>query len=327
MTIKSLKTSFMTILVVGTISSVAWADKLKELVVYTPPIGVGVLMVDAVKSPLVSQYAEKVTVKRWDSPDKMRAGIMDGSIDITFVPSYAGANLYNKGINFQLINVLTGGLLYVISRDHSIKTIDDLRGKTITVPFKNDMPDLVLQTLFKQAGLTIGTDVTVNYVATPNVAVKTALAGQAQTLLLPEIAATKVAVVAKQKQGFDFKSVVDIQSEWGRLMGGKAYIPQAGVAVRKTFVEKNPDLVRDLHKALVQSSKKLQSDKQRLIERTESLWPGQGPIFAKSIAKWNLDVQYSQDMRPELESFYTKLQDLNPKIIGGKLPDGGFYYK
>ena len=308
-------------------TTIANAEKLKELVVYTPPVGVGVLAVDAVENGALDKFADKVTVKAWNSPDKLRAGIMDGSIDITFVPSYAGANLYNKGIKFKLVNIVTGGLLNIISTDTTIKSIEDLKGKTIVVPFKNDMPDLVLRTLFKKSGLTIGKDVNVEYVATPTVAVKMALAGKAKTILLPEIAGTKVSLVAKKKKGIEFKFAVDIQKEWGRLMGGKPYIPQAGIAVRETFLEKNPELVRALHDALSSSADRLQSDKKLLMKRTEKLWPKSGPIFAKSISRWNLDVKTSMAVKPELEKFYSELKNLNPKIIGGKLPDNSFYYK
>ncbi len=63
------------------------------------------------------------------------------------------------------------------------------------------------------------------------------------------------------------------------------------------------------------------------MERAEELWPKNGPIFVKSIDKWNLNVQTSIAVKPELEKFYSELKVLNPKIIGSKLPDNGFYYK
>jgi len=82
---------------------------------------VGLLMVDAAQDPSLKKYFKNINVKRWNTPDQMRGGVLDGSIDITFVPSYAGANLYNKGIDFRLMNIITGGILYVISTDASVK--------------------------------------------------------------------------------------------------------------------------------------------------------------------------------------------------------------
>ena len=300
---------------------------LKQLKLYTPPAGVGVLMVDIANSGVLSPYADTVEVVRWDNPDKLRAGIMDNSIDITFLPTYLGANLYNKGVPFRLLNVVTGGLLYVISRDSTIRTIDDLKGKTVLVPFKNDMPDLVLRSLLKKADMEIGQDITIEYVATPEIAAKMAILGKADTILLPEIAATKVTVMAMEKKNMRFSHVIDIQKEWGRIMQTDAYIPQAGVAVRQSFAEENPELVHALHDALHNSSRALLEDETRLEEMVEKLWKNQGPIFAESIHKWNMDVQDSGLVRSRLEYFFNILQDLNPAIIGGKLPDADFYYQ
>ena len=307
--------------------STAWARKLKELNIYVPPVGVGVVMVDVAYSGTLDAYVDKVNVVRWDSPDQLRAGILDGSIDITFVPSYTGANFYNKGIKFQLMNIITGGILYIISTDKTIKDIGDLKGKTVVVPFQNDMPDLVLQVLLKKQGLRIGKDVTIKYAATPTVAVKMALAGKADTLLLPEIAGTKVKIMAKKKQNINFHHVVDIQKEWGRLLKTSPYIPQAGIAVRESFAKAHPKLVKAIQAQIKVSAKKLLSDNKRVVAMTEKLWKGQGKIFVKSINLWNIDVKSSYDVKSALESFYSVLKDLNPKIIGGKLPDIGFYMK
>ncbi len=258
------KIAVFSIIALGNIIPAAAANKLKELVVYTPPIGIGVLAVDALKSRNFKKYVQKATAKIWNTPDKLRAGIIDGSIDITFIPSYVGANLYNKGIEFQLINIVTGGLLNIISTDSRMKTIADLKGKTIVVPFPNDMPDLVLRTLFKRAGMKVGKDVYVEYVSTPAVAVKMALAEKAQTILLPEIAGTKLSLAAKEKKGINFRFAIDIQEEWGRLMGGKSYIPQAGLAVRKSFANKYPEIICVLHRELVKSANRLRSNKKYL---------------------------------------------------------------
>ncbi len=301
-------------------------EKIKNLTLYCCPSGVGVIFVDLVKSGALDAYADTVDVVPWESPDQLRAGIMDNSIDITFVPSYAGAHFYNKGIEFKLLNIMTNGLLYVISSDTGIANIEDLKGKEIVVPFPNEMPNLVLQVLLKKAGLNIGTDVIVKDVATPAVAAKRAITGEADIVLLPEIAATKVSIMAKEKRNADMRHVIDIQKEWGRLLNIKPSIPLAGVAVRAGFADAHPELLKTLHNAMVTSAEALLNDKDRLASMAEVLWKGESPVFVKSIDKWNLCLRTAADARADLESFYTILKDLNPEIIGGKLPDDGFYW-
>ena len=318
------KKVLLTILVIP-LAGHLFASQLKTLKLYIPPVGVGLLMVDAAQNPSLKKYAKSVKVIRWNTPDQLRAGMLDGSIDITFVPSYVGANFYNKGIKFKLMNIITGGILYVMSTDANIKSIEDLKGQTVLVPFQNDMPDLVLQSMLQKLGLKIGTDVKIKYVPTPTMAVKMAISGQAKTLLIPEVAATKVQLVAKQKQGITFHRSIDLTEEYGRLFSTTNFIPQAGVAVRETFADQNPELVSALHQALKESAKALMKDQKRVIKMTETVWKKQGKVFVKSLPYWNINVQSAVEVQTEIEEFYQIMHKLNPAIIGGKLPPDKFY--
>ncbi len=309
------------------LASNLFGAKLESLKLYIPPVGVGLLMVDAAQDASLKKYAKSVEVIRWNTPDQLRAGMLDGSIDITFVPSYVGANFYNKGVQFKLMNIITGGILYVISTNPSIKSIEDLQGETVLVPFQNDMPDLVLQSMLQKLDLEIGSDVKIKYAPTPTVAVKMAVSGQAETLLIPEVAATKIQLVAKQKQGITFHRSINLTEEYGRLFSTTNFIPQAGVAVRETFANQNPQLISALQKAMEQSAKVLMKDNKRVVQMTETVWKGQGQVFVKSLPYWNINVQPAAEVQTDIEEFYQIMHKLNPAIIGGKLPPDEFYMK
>ncbi len=304
------------------LASHSYAKKIDKLNIFIPPVGVGLLMVDAVKDQELKKYVKDINVVRWNNPDQLRAGIIDGSIDITFVPSYVSANFYNKGIKFKMLNIVTGGILYIISTDKSIKTIQDLKGKTVVVPFQNDMPDLVLKAMIKKLKLN---NVNIKYVATPTVAVKMALSGKADTLLIPEVAGTKIQMIAKKKKGITFYRSINLSKEYGKIFNTKPYIPQAGVAIREEFANKHSDFLKAFNKAMKKSADALLSDKNRVVKVTNSMWKNQGEIFAKSIKHWNIQVDSTSKVKPEIEFFYNVMYDLKPAIIGGKLPDNDFY--
>ena len=304
------------------LASHSYAKKIDKLNIFIPPVGVGLLMVDAVKDQELKKYVKDINVVRWNNPDQLRAGIIDGSIDITFVPSYVSANFYNKGIKFKMLNIVTGGILYIISTDKSIKTIQDLKGKTVVVPFQNDMPDLVLKAMIKKLKLN---NVNIKYVATPTVAVKMALSGKADTLLIPEVAGTKIQMIAKKKKGITFYRSINLSKEYGKIFNTKPYIPQAGVAIREEFANKHSDFLKAFNKAMKKSADALLSDKNRVVKVTNSMWKNQGEIFAKSIKHWNIKVDSTSKVKPEIEFFYNVMYDLKPAIIGGKLPDNDFY--
>lgn len=75
-----------------------------------------------------------------------------------------GAVLYQKtegNVQFCAINTL--GVLYIVENgDVTVKSIEDLKGKTILATGQGSTPEMALTYLLAQHGLTIGEDVTVD---------------------------------------------------------------------------------------------------------------------------------------------------------------------
>src|SRR5690606_32349115 len=129
------------------------------------------------------------------------------------VPSYVAANFYNRGLGLRLLNINTNGLLYVLAADEGLTDIAGLKGKTVGVPFRNDMPDYVFARLLEQAGLVAGTDLTVEYTATVPEAVQTLMAGRVDAVLSTEPAAT-AALARSVEAGKPLHRAIDISQAW-----------------------------------------------------------------------------------------------------------------
>ena len=123
-------------------------------------------------------------VKSWQSPDQLRAGLLNKSIEISIVPSYVAANLRAQGQPVLLHNIMTRGLLAVMSKAGTISDLAGLAGQKLVMPFKNDMPDIVLQILAKKHNLNL--DGLITYTATPPEAVTLFLQKDYPHALLPE---------------------------------------------------------------------------------------------------------------------------------------------
>ena len=117
----------------------------------------------------------------------MRAGLTSGTMQAVVMPVTTAANLHTRGLGVKLANVMTNGLLYVISSDPAVKGLDDLRGRRVTVPFANDTPELVFDAVLARHGLT--DQVTVDRSGSPIEAIQMLLAGRIETALVPEPAA------------------------------------------------------------------------------------------------------------------------------------------
>lgn len=300
------------------------AEPLDELVLYGPPAGPSITLAHAVATGALAGIANNVSFKAWRNPDELRAGLTSGTMKAVVIPTTAAANLYARGFGLKLVNVMTKGLLYVVSTDESITSIETLRGKKFAVPFHNDTPDILLNRLLEHNGLDIKTDLDIRYTGTPVEAVQLMVTGRVDAALVPEPAATASII----KAGMLGKTVVrsiDLQKAWGELTGLDPVVPQAGLAVVSDFLDEHPGSVAALQEALVRVTAEVNAHPDAAADSAAAALDFPKKIVAKSIATSNLTAMPSSEARPALEAMYQAILESDPDKIGGRLPDDGFY--
>ncbi|MDX9706385.1 MAG: ABC transporter substrate-binding protein [Azospira sp.] len=308
------------------------ADTLPKLTLSGPFAAVSYPLIHMVESGALKDVAETVEFVPWKDPDQLRVLAIDGKSKVDFIamPSNVAANLYNRGVKLQLINVSTWGVLWLVSRDKSLKTLADFQGKEVLMPFRADMPDIVFQTLADKAGLDPKKNFRLRYVGTPLDAMQLLIARQADHALLSEPA---VSMALRKTKSFpvslvapDLYRTVDLQQEWGRLLKREARIPQAGIAAMGPALA-NPALIERFQKAYAESLKWCEAKPDEcgamVAKRIEMLT---AEAVADSVRADNTAFVPAHEARPELEFFFTQLHARQPALIGGKLPDAGFYH-
>lgn len=121
----------------------------------------------------------------WRTPDEMRAGLTSGTMQaVVVMPISTAVNLNTRGLGVRLANVMTNGLLYVISTDERIRSVADLKGHRITVPFPNDTPELVFDAVLAHHGL--ASEVAVDRAGTPFETIQMLLAGRIETAMVSD---------------------------------------------------------------------------------------------------------------------------------------------
>jgi len=296
----------------------------KPLVLWGPPAIPSVILAQATQDAELARVAPGVSFAVWRNPDEMRAGIASGEMSAVILPVYAAANFYNRGLPVRLANVLTEGLLYVVSGDESVKTIADLRGKTIACPFRNDMPDYVLQRLFQHAGLTLGTDVTIEYTATPPEGMQLLLAGRVDAIAVPEPVATG-AIAAAKGAGKSLYRSIDVRKEWLAATGTTSQ-PSPGLAITASLGERiGEDGIEILQQAIERAVALVNSQPGEAAALAAEALALPVPVIAEAVAYSNLVAQRARTVKSEIEALFNTLAEADPRIIGGKLPDDGFY--
>lgn len=321
---RRLLTGMMALPLVTAPAARAIAVPLAELVLYGPPAGPSVVLAHAAASGALSHLADEVRFKVWRNPDEMRAGITSGTMQALVLPVQTAANLYNRGLGVRLLNVMTKGLLYVISTDRDISGFPGLKGKRLAVPFRNDTPDLILNRLLDHYGLVPGTDIEVEVTGSPIEAIQTLLAGRVDAVLAPE-PAISAAIMRGLMAGKVVARVIDVQQAWGEASGGEPVLPQAGLALTDAFAAANPGLADGLQEALNKAVLAVNADPQHAAMEAAAALDLPAPVIAASIPTSNLVAMRASAARPQIEAMLAMLSDADPALIGGRLPDDGFY--
>lgn len=300
------------------------AATLDELALFGPPAGPSITMAHAVASGALSHIASKASFKAWRDPDEMRAGLTSGTMSLVILPTQVAASLYNRGFGVRLVNVMTNGLMFVVSPDAALNSIPSLKGKRISVPFRNDTPEYIARLLLKHYRLEPGKDLQVDTTGTPIEAIQLVLAGRMDAALVPEPAAT-AAIVRAAAAGKTIHRVMDVQEEWAKISGGSAVLPQAGLGVTDKFLSQNRSTVEVLHATLVEVTKKVLANPAAAAVDAAPALDLPRPVVERSIPHSKLVATKASVARPDLERMYRLIGDANPALLGGKLPDAGFY--
>ena len=163
-----------------------------------------------------------------------------GDYDIIHCPSNVGAILYNnKDLKeeVEVIDISNLGLLYILTTDDSIKSMDDLKGRTVYSIGEGGPPEYTFGYLLDQEGLS--DDVNFSFRSTPFEVLNLLQDEEHSIALLPQpfVEVAKLLVP-------DLKVPIDITEEWDnlKLESGAESVTTITI-VRKKFLEEHEQAV------------------------------------------------------------------------------------
>lgn len=312
------------------LAGAAQAAKLPKLILAGPYASVSNPLIHMVESGALKDVADQVEFVAWKDPDQLRVLALEGKADFIAMPTNVAANLYNRGVKLNLLNVSTWGVLWMVSRDPALKTLTDFKGKEIALPFRADMPDIVFGLLAEAQGIDPRRDFKLRYVASPLDAMQLLIMRRVDHALLAEPA---VSTALRKTRSFPVSLVapelyrsVDLQKEWGRVFKTEARLPQAGIAALGR-ARTDAHLVARFQAAYAASLTWCQTHANEcgklVAKRVDLLTP---EAVADSVAVSQMRFVPAAEARPELDAFFRRLHAKQPALLGGKLPDDGFYY-
>lgn len=282
------------------------------------------LMVMAQEQSLIG---EQITLSftRWKNPDQLRALILGQQVDFSAMPSNLAAIIFNKGHPLKLLNISVWDIMTIVSRDKNLKKLADLVDQEIVVPFKNDMPTILLNKLLqqqlKERAKTVKQRVSHNLLDSSQLL----LAGQVDHALLIEPVTSMVLYKDQQKKDHDLFRALNISELWRQTFPASPRLPQAGIVANKSVVN-NTELMRTINRLYIEKASWCKKHAEQCADIVKIYLP-KAPRSAliEAIKHTKLLPETAHKVRKSIRQFYKILLEANPRLIGGKLPSSAFY--
>ena len=294
----------------------------------TPP-EVPALRVGALKGPTAMGLVRMISddgVNSYTlagSADELTPKLIKGELDIACVPANLAAVLYNK-TEGQIVTlaVNTLGVLYIVENGgETVRSMADLKGKTLVAAGKGSTPEFGLRYLLEQSGLDPDKDVTIDWKSEHAECVAALAAGTANLALLPQPFVT----VAQGKLE-TLRAALDLTAEWDALDNGSAMITGVAVA-RRDLVEQRPEQVDVFLREYAASVDWVNENPAGAAELIAANGIIESPAIAeKALPRCNIVCLTGQEMAGKLSGYLQVLAEAAPESVGGALPGDDFYY-
>jgi len=258
------------------------------------------------------------------APTELTAQIIAGNVDIAAVPINLGSVLYNKtqgGV--KGLSLITRGMLYVLERGDSIKTVADLEGKNIVAAGQGSTPEYVTNYILEANNVKANVEFTSEHAEVTTLA----LNGMADIVLVPEPHVTNLMM-----KDPSFRVALDITEEFAAAAKKNGYdnaqLSMSVVIVRTEFYNDHPELVaeflKDLSASITFANENVAQAAQEIAQHGII---ANAKVAEKALPSCALVYIAGEDMQAQAAPLYEILHAANPASVGGKVPGEDFYAK
>lgn len=262
-------------------------------------------------------------VTMYGAADEVVPLLVKGDIDLAAIPANLAANLYNQTEGkVQVAAINTLGVLYVVTTGDDVKSVEDLKGKTVYSTGKGTTPEYVLNYILKKNGIDLEKDLTVEYKSeATEVAAALQAADEGAIAVLPQ-----PYVTAAQSQIEGLNVALNLTEEWNKVSTDSDLV--TGVLVASTeFIEQNEaafeEFLKD-YQASIEWVNSNTADAAELVAHYGIV--AKAPLAQKALPACNITYVDGAEMKTKLSGYLQVLFDQNPKAVGGAMPGDDFYY-
>ena len=255
-----------------------------------------------------------------NEPIQVRKMVIDGTADFAILPTNMAAILYNRGLEYKLLAIPVWGTLYLFGNDTTINTWNELKGKRIHIMAKGMTPDILFRYLLQKNGIDPNKDLTLDYRFPTHIDLANAVAaGQADLAVISEPLVSLV--MHRNKQVLP---IFNLNEQWERFQEGP--IAQTALIGKRSLIKTNPKLVEEVLSNYLKSTQWVNQnpDSAAVLIVKHGILPNIS-VAKNAIPRSNLNFVKADTIISTIENYLWVFYQINPDVIGGKLPDENFY--
>ena len=295
-----------------------------------PSAGVSHPIFDMIKRDALKDLGVKIKFKKWKNPDDLKALILNKKVDFIAVPITAGSILYNRGAEVQLTHLVMGGARGIVSSDANIKSIKDLKGKTIGIGARGGLADSLVKILLKKNGIDYKKDIKIVYTQSSKNSTLMLLKGKIDCAILSEprisMALKKAKSLPSDKQPHKLFFSINILDAWKKTFDTKTSFAQVVfLAVGKTIKDKKliSRFIKEYDKSLTWYKTHPKKASKLVVKYLKGLHPRAVENGIKNSDFYIIETSKEKSI---VKKLLNTLVVNNPKSMGKKLPDDNFYF-
>jgi NitT/TauT family transport system substrate-binding protein len=298
------------------------ADKIEiKIAALKGPTAIG--MVKVMEDTAAGTTENNYTFTIAGAADEISTGLVKGEFDIAAVPCNLASVLYNKTegkIKMAAINTL--GVLYIVETGDTIKTVEDLKGKTIYSTGFGTTPQFTLNYLLNSYGIDPEKDVTIVY-KTEATEVAAILAETTDAVaMLPQPYVTTVMM-----NNDKLRIALNVAEEWDAVSTDGSSVVTGVVVVRSEWLENNKEAFDAFLAEYAASTTYVNEQIDEASALVEKFDIFKAAPMKKAIPYCNITLIQGFEMKEKVNGYLNVLFGQNPQSVGGKLPADDFYYQ
>jgi len=230
--------------------------------------------------------------------------------------------MYNKGLDYRLLAIPVWGSLYLAGTDTTVTRFTDLKGKRIFLMARGMTPDVLFRHLLLKNGINPDKDINLDYSFPTHIDLANAVkAGKASLAVISE---PQLSLAMKLNP--EVKRLLSLHDEWMRSEGTP--IAETALMAGNNVIRNSRQVVEQLLKSYDLSTKWVvqhPDSAAELIVRFQILPDPKSALLA--IPQINFKFVRADTIRQQVSDYFKVFYDMNPDIVGGKIPDENFFYR